>query len=259
MDKQIFMVLLFALLVCMSIFVLVACIWKLIKLFAKVKVEQQIEDLEALGEDTNKRCHNDNATAAAPNGTKISPTKNPYRFMSPNEARNLRRLSILAGFDKSRPFRKKSVSCSPCRPRRNDSHDRDCEIALSEDNSIKSSRTDVDGVEQYSAQSLGLFANLLTCGCCIPIHERLTSIFFQSSEERHHRHRRRYSSNLSHRNDGIISSKRNVSEIESTSISSQQFRYKQETLDEHLELIEKEDVKKPTISGKGLFKYIPYI
>ena len=115
MDKQIFMVLLFAMLVGMSIFVLVTCIWKLIKLFAKVKVEQQIEDLEALG------CKN---VAGAPEESKGSPTKNPLFQMSPKEARNLRRLSILAGFDRRRPTRK-HVSCSPFRSRSNPDPDHD--------------------------------------------------------------------------------------------------------------------------------------
>jgi hypothetical protein len=243
MDKRIFMVLLFTFLVTLSVIVLVTCIWKLIKLFAKVRVEQQIEDLEALN------CKNN---AGAPEGSKTSPTKNPYFYMSPKEARKLRRLSILAGFDRVRSTRRKSASCSPFRSRSNPAPDHDYEREMSEDSSIKNSRTDIRFIRRSSTKRLGLFANVLTCGCCIPIHEQLSKLLLQSSERKHKTKLR------TTKYGGILSKRKDNSEVESTSLASQPFTYsKRHDSDEHLELVEK-DCNKMFAGVKGMDRLWKY-
>ena len=245
MDKNIVMVLLFSFLVGLSVIVLVTCIWKLIKLFAKVKVEQQIEDLESLG------CKNN---AGAPEGSKSSPTKNPLYYMSPKEARNLRRLSILAGFDRIRSTRRKSDSCSPFRSHSNPPPDHDYERGMSEDISINNSRTNIRFIRRRSStKKLGLFANVLTCGCCIPIHEQLSKLLLQSSTERNQKTKSRTT-----KHSGILSKRKDHSEIESTSLASQQFSYsKGHDSDEHLELVEKE-FNKMVPGAKGMNKFLLY-
>ena len=238
MDKRIFMVLLFSFLVCMSVIVLVTCIWKLIKLFAKVKVEQRIEELEALG------CKN---TSGTPDESKTAVTKNPYLSLSPKEARNLRRLSILAGFDRPRSLRRKSASCSPFRSRSNGAlNHEDCEKGLGEDHhSIKTSRTDISSIASSRNEGLGLFANILTCGCCIPIHESLSNLLLRRSSTSE-------TNNFRNSRNGRLSTKRREHfEVESTSLTSQQCRYNQgHVSEEHLELIEK-DSKKAVGGGQG--------
>ena len=227
MDKKIFMVLLFAFLVCMSFIVLVTCIWKLIKLFAKVKVEQQIEDLEAL--------HGKKPDGTTPDGTKISPTKNPLFYMSPNEAKNLRRLSILAGFDRARA-RRKSAPCSPFKSRSNGTPSHEYEKGVSETNSIKNSRVDLRVSNTVPNESLSCLANILTCGCCIPIHERLCQLLLESPSF----DQDRSSKSKITKSASILSKRKEKSDIESTSLSSQQFKYSQgHASDEYLELIEK--------------------
>ena len=227
MDKRIFMTLLFSFLVCLSVIVLVTCIWKLIKLFAKVKVEQQIEDLEALNGKKPE-----GVTSA---GTKSSPTKNPLFYMSPKEARNLRRLSILAGFDRARA-RRKSAPCSPFKSRSNASSSNEYERGVSETNSIKNSRVDIRVSNRISNQRLSCLANVLTCGCCIPIHERLSQLLLESPSFEHNQSTK---SRIT-KSASILSKRKEKPDVESTSLNSQQFKYSQgHASDEYLELIEK--------------------
>lgn len=68
-----------------ALLVILTCIWKLVKLVAMYKMESHIEDLEAL-------------SAARNNGS--TNAINIGGFMSPKDARNLRKLSILAGFER---------------------------------------------------------------------------------------------------------------------------------------------------------------
>ena len=227
MDKRIFMTLLFSFLVCLSVIVLVTCIWKLIKLFAKVKVEQQIEDLEAL--------NGKKPDGTTSDGTKISPTKNPLFYMSPKEARNLRRLSILAGFDRARA-RRKNNSCSPFRSRSNATSSHEYEGGVSETNSIKNSRIDIRVSSTIPKERLSCLANVLTCGCCIPIHERLSQLLLESPTiDRDRSTKSRITKSAS-----ILSKRKEKSDIESTSLNSQQFKYNQgHASDDYLELIEK--------------------
>ena len=246
MDKRIFMVMLFSFLVCLSVIVLLTCIWKLIKLFAKVKVEQQIEDLEELS------CKHPTGN---PDGSKTSPSKNVHLYMSPKEARNLRRLSILAGFDRtSWSSRRKSVSCSPFRSHSNTTQDQDCERGISQDNSIETATTDISGVIRSANESPGILFSALTCGCCIPIHERLSKLFLQSSESDQEINHSRVSKS------GRMSSKRREKlGIESDGSPSHQYKYNQsETSDEHLELIEKDCEAGKTLGGKSKFYNINY-
>ena len=215
MDKRIFMTLLFSFLVCLSVIVLVTCIWKLIKLFAKVKVEQQIEDLEALN------CKKPDGTT--PDGTKTSPTKNPLFFMSRKEAKNLRRLSILAGFDRRRSTRRKSAPSSPFKSRSNASNSNEYERGVSENNSIKNSRVDIRLSNGMSNENLGCMASMLTCGCCIPIHERLSQLLLESSSfEQDQTTKARITKSAS-----ILSKRKDKSEIESSSLNSHQLKYNQ--------------------------------
>ena len=179
--------------------------------------------------------------------------------MSPKEARNLRRLSILAGFDRVRSTRRKSASCSPFRSHSNPDHD--YERGMSEDSSIKNSRTDIRFIRRSSSKRLGLFANVLTCGCCIPIHEHLSKLLLQSTtSERNQKTKSRTT-----KHSGILSKrKENHSEIESTSLASQQFHYsKRHDSDEDLELVEKDCNKMlPGVKGKNKlckYKYLVYI
>ena len=227
MDKRIFMTLLFSFLVCISVIVLVTCIWKLIKIFAKVKVEQKIEDLEALN------CKKPDGSTT--DGTKV-PTKNPLFFMSPKEARNLRRLSILAGFDRARSTRRKSAPSSPFKSRSNANNGHEYERSVSENNSIKSSRVDIRLSNGISNENLGCLANILTCGCCIPIHEKLSQLLLESpSFEQDQSTRSKITKSAS-----ISSKRKEKSEVESPSLNSQQLKYNQgHASDEYLELIEK--------------------
>ena len=83
---------LFTCMVVGALLVILTCIWKLVKLVAMYKMESRIEDLEAL-------------SAAQNNGTSVP---NIGALMSPKEARHLRKLSILAGFDKKWPRSERS-------------------------------------------------------------------------------------------------------------------------------------------------------
>ena len=76
---------------------ILTCIWKLVKLVAMYKVESHIEDLEAL-------------SAAQNNGS--SSVVDITGILSPKEARNLRKLSILAGFERKIPPRSQRSSVS---------------------------------------------------------------------------------------------------------------------------------------------------
>jgi hypothetical protein len=69
-----------------ALLVIIICIWKLVKIVAMHKMETRIEDLEAI--------------SAAQNNGKMSSAAEIGALMSPREARNLRRLSILAGFER---------------------------------------------------------------------------------------------------------------------------------------------------------------
>ena len=69
-----------------AILVILTCIWKLVKLVAMYKMETRIEDLEAL--------------SAAQNNGVVASAADISSLMSPKEARHLRKLSILAGFEK---------------------------------------------------------------------------------------------------------------------------------------------------------------
>jgi len=85
-------------LVIAAFLVILTCTWKLVRLLAMYKMESQIEDLEALSAAQN----NGSASFADISG-----------LMSPKDARNLRKLSILAGFDRKRPSRsQRSSVCS---------------------------------------------------------------------------------------------------------------------------------------------------
>jgi len=88
----------FTFLVGLAVFVLLSCIWKIIKLVAMVKMEEQVEELESLQAErkANLMLNNDfeldNRSRAIFQRCGV--------FMSPKEARSLRRLSILAGLDR---------------------------------------------------------------------------------------------------------------------------------------------------------------
>ena len=79
-------ILLFSCMIIGALLVILTCIWKLIKLVAMYKMECRIEDLERL-------------SAAQNNGATMAPAE-ISGMMSPKEARSLRKLSILAGFDR---------------------------------------------------------------------------------------------------------------------------------------------------------------
>ena len=91
-------ILLFSCMIIGALLVILTCIWKLIKLVAMYKMESRIEDLERL--------------SAAQNNGSVAPA-DISGMMSPKEARSLRKLSILAGFDRSqRPARSARSSIS---------------------------------------------------------------------------------------------------------------------------------------------------
>ena len=96
-----------------------------------------------------------------------------------------------------------------------------------------------------STRGLGLFANILTCGCCIPIHESLSNLLLRRSSTSE-------TNNFRNSRNGRLSTKRREHfEVESTSLTSQQCRYNQgHVSEEHLELIEK-DSKKAVGGGQG--------
>ena len=79
-------ILLFSCMIIGALLVILTCIWKLIKLVAMYKMECRIEDLERL-------------SAAQNNGATMAPAE-ISGMMSPKEARSLRKLSILAGFER---------------------------------------------------------------------------------------------------------------------------------------------------------------
>ena len=89
-------ILLFSCMIIGALLVILTCIWKLIKLVAMYKMESRIEDLERL--------------SAAQNNGSVAPA-DISGMMSPKEARSLRKLSILAGFDR-RPARSARSSIS---------------------------------------------------------------------------------------------------------------------------------------------------
>ena len=242
MDKRIFMVMLFSFLVCISVIVLLTCIWKLIKLFAKVKVEKQIEDLEALSSKDQ--------AGKNPDEPKSCPARNVYLYMSPKEARNLRRLSILAGFDRTWSLGSKSVSCSPFRSRSNTMPDKDWERVTDEDNCLEITATDLSDNARSHNKCLRLLVSVLTCGCCIPIHERLSNVLLPSLERDSNRNSRKC------KRRRVSSKVKKNSEFDSDVSLSQQYQYKQsETCDEHLELIEK-DHENAILGRKGKYTLI---
>jgi hypothetical protein len=72
-----------------ALLVIFTCIWKLVKIVAMHQMESRIEDLEAL--------------SAAQNNGILQSADDIGALMSPKEARNLRRLAILAGFERKCP------------------------------------------------------------------------------------------------------------------------------------------------------------
>ena len=91
---------LFSCMVIGALLVILTCIWKLVKLLAMYKVESHIEDLEALSAAQNQ------------NGSTAGQPLDISGIISPKEARNLRKLSILAGFERKRPPRSQRSSVS---------------------------------------------------------------------------------------------------------------------------------------------------
>ena len=96
-------IILFSCMMIGALLVILTCIWKLVKLVAMYKMESHIEDLEALSVAANQ---NGGGAAAPAAPADIS------GLMSPKEARNLRKLSILAGFEKKRQPRSQRSSIS---------------------------------------------------------------------------------------------------------------------------------------------------
>ncbi|TRY78939.1 hypothetical protein TCAL_16729 [Tigriopus californicus] len=85
-------VLFFIFLVFVALLVILTCIWKIVKLIALYKMESRIEELE-------QSLAGVGGLEGLARGT-VGGTQ-PKLIVSPKEARTLRRLSILAGFDKS--------------------------------------------------------------------------------------------------------------------------------------------------------------
>jgi len=83
-------IMLFSCMVIGALLVILTCIWKLVKLVARYKMESRIEDLEALSAAQNAN------GAAGASGAPVDISS----LMSPKGARHLRKLSILAGFEK---------------------------------------------------------------------------------------------------------------------------------------------------------------
>ena len=84
-------IMLFSCMVIGAFLVILTCIWKLVKIVAMYKMDAHIEDLEALSAAQQR---NLGGPTVASGPVDIS------GFMSPKDARNLRKLSILAGFER---------------------------------------------------------------------------------------------------------------------------------------------------------------
>ena len=234
------MVMLFAFLVCLCVIVLLTCIWKLVRIFAKVQVEKQIEELEEL-------------SLKDPTDKTDSLQKPPLKkYMSPKEARKFRRLSVVAGFDQTLSRRRANASFSPFRFR-STTRNPDLERSIVTDDSITNETTeDTDDVIMSQHDKYpGLFLSLLTCGCCIPIHERLSKLLLRQLSEREQIHDSRRSIT-----DKLISKRSKISKLKIPG-SPRHRRCKQNQIEEseqHLDSTEEIVGTGNTLGEKGKYK-----